>query len=153
MKSIHNTLALPVLPLYTVLLQHCGPSRRTQSFTNSSSVGPYHVLQFFKNCYSTGLFCGVRSFRNRWLQCGSPMGYSSCQKNCPSINSPSWVTVPARSLLQHGLCRGCSFLQGPSTSCSVESFRGCRVDACSNIVLHGLLLHPTRECRLESCSE
>ncbi|KAK4806788.1 hypothetical protein QYF61_005584 [Mycteria americana] len=75
-------------------------------------MDPSHGLQFFKNCSSISPFHRVQSFSNGLLQ----QGHSSCQKTCSCVGSSPQAAVPARSLLRHGLCTGCSFLQGTSTS-------------------------------------
>lgn len=38
------------------------------------------MLQVFTNCFSKGPFYGGQFFRNRLLQCSSPMGHKSCQE-------------------------------------------------------------------------
>lgn len=48
------------------------------------------------------------------------------------------VTVPAWSLLVHGLCMSYSFLQPMSTCCGMGSSMNCNMYVCSNMVLHGL---------------
>ncbi|KAK4807226.1 hypothetical protein QYF61_024346 [Mycteria americana] len=92
-----------VAPDYTHSAPVWGPSHGRQSFMTFSNVGPSHRLQFFKNCSSMGPFHRVQSFRNGLRQRGSPTGHRSCQKTCSCVGTSPWATVPARSLLLHGL--------------------------------------------------
>jgi len=73
-----------------------------------------------------------------------PTGYSPSGTDCSSVGY-SQATSPARKPALHGLCTGCSILQGMSTSCGTGPSTGCSVYTCSGVVLHGLqganLLH------------
>jgi len=81
-----------------------------------SSVGPSHRLLFFKNCSSIGLFHGVQSFRNVFLQRKSSMGLWVLPEACSSMGSPQgqsllWAHPPA--LVFHGLQCGYLLHCGP----------------------------------------
>lgn len=72
-------------------------SHGIQPFTNFSTAGPPHRLQF-KNCSSVGDFHGAQSFRNRLLPSRTPMR----------------LQVPPDNLLLHGiLSMGCNSWQEP----------------------------------------
>ncbi|KAK4827402.1 hypothetical protein QYF61_017807, partial [Mycteria americana] len=69
-------------------------------------------------------------------------------KSHPDTVLGNQATVPARSLLLHGLSTGCSFLQGTSTCSGMGSCMGYSVDICSIMVLLGLRGDNLRHCGL-----
>jgi len=82
-----------------------------------------------------GSFHGVQSFRNRLLQCGSPMGSQALLANLLQCGLLSpWVHRPARTLLQHGLPTGSQLPSGIHLLCCGASM-GCR----DRLPHHGLL--------------
>ena len=100
-----------------------------------------HDLQhgsFPQNCSSIGLFHGVQSFRNRQLQCGSPMRSQVLPQNLLLHGPLSIGHAPARNLLQLRLSMSCSCLQGVFTCSWVGSSTVYSVDVCSTVVFHGL---------------
>lgn len=102
-------LPLPLLPLKREETSHSlpapaqSPSHGWQSFPNFCSMDPSPQLHFFTNCCSMALFLEVQSFRNRLLQCATPMGSQALVGDLSSVDSAlPRSTGPARSL-SHGL--------------------------------------------------
>jgi len=86
-----------------------------------------------------GPFHRVQSFGNKVLQRGSPVMSQVLPVNLLQYwLLSSQATTPARSLLLCGLFMGSSFLQDASTCSSEESSKGCKVDICYNVDLHGM---------------
>jgi len=102
-----------------------------------SSMVFSHEIKSFANCSNMGPLHRVQSFRNRLLQCGSPMGRSSCQEP-----TPAWAFHRLQQLPS-------GYLHLPQ--CGV--LHRLQVDICSTIVLPGPpgdnLLHHGRLYRLQ----
>jgi len=104
-----------------------------------SNVSPSHRLQFSINCSSVGPSHGAQSFRNRLLQCGSPMGSQVLPANllwrgllCPRVHGtcqePASVWAPHRVVASFG--HPPALVWGP--------FHGLQVDISSTVDLHRL---------------
>jgi len=112
---------------------------------NFSNMSPSHRLPFFTNCSSVGPSHGLQSFRNRLLQCGSPMGSRVLPANLLQCGLLSLhkSAGPGRSLLQHGLPTGSQTPLGASTCSSMGSSTGCRSISA--------LLWTSMDCRGTAC--
>jgi len=112
LRSVHDTLPLPLLPPHTLRLRQRGPFPWAAVFHEQLQHG---VLPMGHSPSDTD-FSSV----------GPQWGHESCWKSCSSVGSSPQATAPARGLLQCGLSTGCSFFQCMSTCSSKGSSMGCR---------------------------
>lgn len=101
------------------------PSIGCSCFMIWVSIGPFHVIEFF---------------RNRLLQHESPTDCSSCQKTCSFVGSCPQAAVPAKSFFLWGL----SGLQHPSRHVLLLWHRVLYmshrwISICSTLIFHGPL--------------
>jgi len=115
-----------------------GLSRRIQSFTNFSTVGPFHGLQFFKNCSSTGPFHGMYSFRSYCSSTGTPMVKVPARKLAPTGAPHHGVQLLPGSCSCVGSPWAATSFTGTSTCSGVGSSTGCSVAICSSVVFQRL---------------
>lgn len=97
-----------------------------QSSMNFPIRNPSHRLQFFTNCSSAGPFYRLKSFRNRLLQRGFPLGSQLLPANL--LKHGLFFQGAHRAYQEFGEHRLPMGSQPPaaSTCSSMRSFRGCR---------------------------
>jgi len=115
-----------------------------------SNVSPPHSLQLFIKFSSVGTSHGVQLFRNRLLQCDSPMGSQAMPANllrrgllCPRVRrswqepAPAWGSPQDHSFPSASTCSSMGSSPGCRGRCAPPwTSMGCRSTACTH---HGLL--------------